>query len=108
MNDKELKAAVKQLAEGLHSGLVAYAMEVLERIYQHKVADEIVAARNKHKEYAAEHPDYDVDAEFRRELIQVAFSNRASWSGGHSIKNLCEQVKREAAINKLDNPNRSW
>lgn len=107
MTEKDIKAKVEALLEGMHSGQIEYAMQLMEQAFSAQFEAEIVDARKRHSELSAR-PGYDAEKEFSNDLLSIAYGNKASWSGGHSVKNLCEQVKRELAIDRLRNPRRSW
>jgi len=37
-----------------------------------------------------------------KEALRMASSNRSTWSGGNSVKNMCEQIKRDVAMKWAD------
>jgi len=77
----------------MNSGEIAQGLEQLARDYETKVSEEL-------KEMIAEN-----DAEHHNDVIlhlmQLVNSNQSSWSGGHSVSNMMEQIKREVASNLL-------
>ena len=49
-----------------------------------------------------------VMTELQDNLVREIGSNRSRWSGGHSATNMCEQIKRDVAIEFLASGTRQW
>lgn len=44
----------------------------------------------------------DKDAHMTRATLEIVRANRARWSGGASVKNMCEQLQAEVALEWAD------
>ena len=74
----------------MNTGQIEVQLEKLEREYRGTLIQEIIEVRAQSN--AEEFTDF---------LLGLARSSTSTWSGAHSSKNMCEQIKREVAIDRL-------
>ena len=74
----------------MNTGQIEVQLEKLEREYRTTMVQEVKEVEKQ-----------GTSDEFESWLLGLARSNTSTWSGGHSIKNMCEQIKREVAIDRL-------
>ena len=74
----------------MNTGQIEVQLEKLEREYRTTMVQEVKEVEKQ-----------GTSDEFESWLLGLARSNTSNWSSGHSIKNMCEQIKREVAIDRL-------
>jgi len=88
-HNDEIQCLVDELTMGENSGKVQNILYEITLTYRAKVKFEISEFNDK-------------------ELIRLAFANQATWSGGYSVHNMCEMIKREEAISLLEKRSFTW
>jgi len=77
----------------MNSGEIENTINQLARDYESKVREEL-------KEMIDEQ-DAQYHHDVIKQLMQMVSSNQSSWSGGHSVSNMLEQIKRQVASELL-------